>query len=297
MDYSFLDDPDAIAEILASAEPEHRAMQSAQGWDDKTLAIEIATSRHRESNKSHAQEEEEWKERVLRMSDEDLEMEDDVIRAEINPVIVAHQAMSDEDKEKNMLRFVKTLRWAKTRLAFTKEERESRAEKAVFKERVKRANKVADLISQKVKDETEAIFPKLHEKHLLDDFMLEIMEEGDKDKGIPTNADLKKQYTDIMTSNGYADIVPVLYQCERFDQLSHQERLRIIMENKDLTPKERETKLKEHHEQVERWKNNKGFPIAGQILQTPIMILKNLILEKNLSQREAWNCYFEAKLE
>ena len=58
MDYSFLYDPNAIAETLATAEPELRAMQRARGWDDKTLAIEIATIRHKN-------EEAEWKERVF----------------------------------------------------------------------------------------------------------------------------------------------------------------------------------------------------------------------------------------
>ena len=49
MDYSFLGDLNAIAEILATAEPEHRSMQSARSWDDKTLALHIATDRHLES--------------------------------------------------------------------------------------------------------------------------------------------------------------------------------------------------------------------------------------------------------
>jgi hypothetical protein len=140
MDYSFLGDPEAIAEILATADPEHRAIQHAQEWDDKTLAIHIATRRHREGlllmrliQEKHADEEEEYKERVLRMSDDDLEMEDDVIRAEVNPDIVAHQAMSEHDKEKNLTRFVKKLRWAKTRLALTKQERESREKKKMKK--------------------------------------------------------------------------------------------------------------------------------------------------------------------
>ena len=142
MDYSFLGDLNAIAEILATAEPEHRSIQSARSWDDKTLALHIATDRHLESvlrdEKAHAQEEEEWKERVLRMSDEDLEMEDDVIRAKLNPDIVAHHAMSEQDKKKNMTRFVKTLKWAKTRLAFTKQARESREEKKRYPRRLQR---------------------------------------------------------------------------------------------------------------------------------------------------------------
>ena len=144
MDYSFLDDPDAIAEILASAEAEHRAMQSARRWDDKTLALHIATSRHCESvirdEIAHAQEEEEWKERVLRMSDEDLETAYAVIRAKIDPDIEAHQAMSDEDKEKKgyMIRFIKKMKSAKARLAFIQQERESRGAKKRYSERLQR---------------------------------------------------------------------------------------------------------------------------------------------------------------
>jgi hypothetical protein len=125
MDYSFLDDPNAIAEILATAELEHRAMQSAQGWDDKTLAIEIVRIRHKN-------EEEEWEDRVMRMSDEDLEMEDDIIRAKIDPDVKKHRAMSEQDKEKNMTRLLRMLKWAKRRLNFTKGERDFREEKKKF---------------------------------------------------------------------------------------------------------------------------------------------------------------------
>ena len=131
MDYSFLDDPNAIAEILATAEPEHRAMQYTQGWDDKTLAIEIVRIRHKN-------EEHEWKERVLRMSDEDLEMEDDVIRAKIDPEVEAHRAMSEQDREKTTGRFLRMLKWAKRRLDFTKQERESREEKKRYSLRLSR---------------------------------------------------------------------------------------------------------------------------------------------------------------
>ena len=152
MDYSFLDDPVAIAEILASAEPEHRAMQSARRWDYKTLALHIATSRHCESvirdEIAHAQEEEEWKERVLRMSDEDLETAYAVIRAKIDPDIEAHQAMSDEDKEKKgyMIRFIKKMKSAKARLAFIQQERESRGAKKRYSERLQR---MSDAILEK----------------------------------------------------------------------------------------------------------------------------------------------------
>ena len=112
--------------------------------DSKTLALHIATSRHCESvirdEIAHAQEEEEWKERVLRMSDEDLKTEYDAIRAKIDPEVEAHQAMSDEDKEKDgyMTRFIKTMKWAKTRLAFIQQERESRGAKKRYSERLQR---------------------------------------------------------------------------------------------------------------------------------------------------------------
>ena len=152
MDYSFLGDLNAIAEILATAEPEHRSMQSARSWDDKTLALHIATDRHLESvlrdEKAHAQEEEEWKERVLRMSDEDLETAYAVIRAKIDPDIEAHQAMSDEDKEKKgyMIRFIKKMKSAKARLAFIQQERESRGAKKRYSERLQR---MSDAILEK----------------------------------------------------------------------------------------------------------------------------------------------------
>ena len=130
MDYSFLDDPGAIAEILASAEPEHRAMQRAQGWDDKTLAIEIATTRFKN-------EEAEWKVRVLLMSDEDLEQEDDRIRAKVDPYVEEYRAMSGEERGKEeMLTMIEKMKWAKRRFAFTKKERESREEKKRYSERV-----------------------------------------------------------------------------------------------------------------------------------------------------------------
>ena len=134
MDYSFLGDLNAIAEILATAEPEHRSIQSARSWDDKTLALHIATDRHLESvlrdEKAHAQEEEEWKERVLRMSDEDLEMEDDVIRAKVEAYGLAeYRAMSGEERRKTAPVIINKLKWSKVRLAFTKQERESRGAK------------------------------------------------------------------------------------------------------------------------------------------------------------------------
>jgi len=165
MDYSFLDDPNAIAEILATAEPEHRELQRAHGWDDKTLAIEIATSRHRKSQGlSTDQEEDEWKERVMRMSDEDLEMEDDVTRAKIDPDVKKHQAMSEQDKEKYSTRFVNMLRWAKARLAFTKREREFREEKKRYSQRLSIMSDENLLVEiDKITDEAE----KIYEEHLV----------------------------------------------------------------------------------------------------------------------------------
>ena len=112
MDDSFLDDPNAIAKIVATAEPEDREKQRLAEWDDKTLAMLIAKRRHRESQGVYrAHEEQEWRDRVGRMSDEDLEIEDDIIRAKIDPnVKVSEQRLS----------------WVKKRLNFIKRERERR---------------------------------------------------------------------------------------------------------------------------------------------------------------------------
>ena len=112
MDDSFLDDPNAIAKIVATAEPEDREKQRLAEWDDKTLAMLIAKRRHRESQGVYrAHEEQEWEDRVGRMSDEDLEIEDDIIRAKIDPnVKVSEQRLS----------------WVKKRLNFIKRERERR---------------------------------------------------------------------------------------------------------------------------------------------------------------------------
>ena len=134
MDYSFLDDPDAIAEILASAEPEHRAMQSAQGWDDKTLAIEIATKRH--NKRVFDSMWKDWKERVVRMSDEDLEMEDDVIRAMVDPYVKDFQAMSEDDKRKASSSVREKIRWLKKVYAFTKDVRVAREDKKKYSKRL-----------------------------------------------------------------------------------------------------------------------------------------------------------------
>ena len=112
MDYSFIDDPNAIAKIVATAEPEDREKQRLAEWDDKTLAMLIAKRRHRESQGVYrAHEEQEWEDRVGRMSDVDLEIEDDIIRAKIDPnVEVSEQGLS----------------WVKKRLNFIKRERERR---------------------------------------------------------------------------------------------------------------------------------------------------------------------------
>mgnify|MGYP003631466168 CR=1 FL=1 len=78
-------------------------------------------SRHR----NRKNEEEEWEDRVMRMSDDALEMEDDITRAKIDPEVEEHRAMSEQDREKTTGRFL-LLKWAKRRLDFTKQERESR---------------------------------------------------------------------------------------------------------------------------------------------------------------------------
>ena len=128
MDFTFLDDPIAIAEILATAEPAHRALQRANGWDDKTLAIEIARIRQ--------SEEEEWKERVIRMSDEELTHEDDVIRAKIDPCVGKYRAMSGVQRDQVASAMIMILKWGKNRLAFTQQERQFREEKNRFSQRL-----------------------------------------------------------------------------------------------------------------------------------------------------------------
>ena len=129
MDYSFLYDPNAIAETLATAEPELRAMQRARGWDDKTLAIEIATIRHKN-------EEAEWKERVLRMSDEELQQEDDVLRAKLDPCVAKYRAMSGAQRDQVASAMMMKLKWGKDRLAFIQQEREFREEKKRYSQRL-----------------------------------------------------------------------------------------------------------------------------------------------------------------
>jgi predicted RNA-binding protein with PIN domain len=78
MDYSILDDPNALAELLASATPEQRVLQRAREWDDQTLAIEIAMIGHREKWT-------EWRKRVLRMSDHELTQELKSLTADLEP--------------------------------------------------------------------------------------------------------------------------------------------------------------------------------------------------------------------
>ena len=134
MDYSFLNDPNAIAEILATAEPEHRAMQSAEGWDDKTLAIKIATKRH--NKEAFDSMWKEWKGRVMRMSDEDLEKEDDVIRAMVDPYVKDFQAMSEDDKRQASSSVREKIKWLKEVYAFTKDERVAREDKKKYSKRL-----------------------------------------------------------------------------------------------------------------------------------------------------------------
>ena len=134
MDYSFLDDPDASAEMLAISEPEHRAMQSALGWDDKTLAIEVATKRH--NKEAFDSMWKEWKGRVMRMSDEDLEKEDDVIRAMVDPYVKDFQAMSEDDKRKASSSVREKIRWLKEVYAFTKDVRVAREDKKKYSKRL-----------------------------------------------------------------------------------------------------------------------------------------------------------------
>ena len=182
MDYSFLDDPNAIAEILATAKPEHRAMQSAQGWDDKTLAIEIVRIRHKN-------EEHEWKERVLRMSDEDLEMEDDVIRAKVEADGLAeYRAMSDEERGKAAHAIIKKLKWSKVRLAFTKQERESREEKKRYLDRLQHMS--PEVYTAEIDAITEQL-AKLNEEML----------------GLPFNAELSEE------NKRKANIIEAKYKC------------------------------------------------------------------------------------
>ena len=68
-------------------------MQSARGWDDKTLAIEIATIRHTRTRKPSG------KSVFLRMSDEELEQEDDVLRAKPDPCVAKYRAMSGAQRD------------------------------------------------------------------------------------------------------------------------------------------------------------------------------------------------------
>ena len=70
----------------------------------------------------------------MRMSDEDLEIEDDIIRAKLDPHVKEHQALSREDQEKTSYRFITIMRRAKARLSLTKREREFRAEKKKYAE-------------------------------------------------------------------------------------------------------------------------------------------------------------------
>ena len=166
MDYSFRGDPNAIVEILATATPEHRAMQTARGWDDNTLANEIAKTRHEN-------EEKKWKERVMRMSDEELEQEDDVIRAKVEADgLSKYRAMwflGNVAEQKQATPFIiEKLKWSKGRLAFTRHEREFRAEIKRYSEGLPRMsnevflteiNAVAEEIAKHSKELMSCPFP------------------------------------------------------------------------------------------------------------------------------------------
>lgn len=150
MDYSFLDDPDAIDEILATAEPEHRAMQSARRWDDKTLAIEIVRIRYKN-------EEEEWEERVLRMSDEELTEEVKSMNRDVQRYM--HCPTTDSVL---VTRNLRKLKHFKKRRDFIKKKQEPRQAKKKFTERIQR---MSDPVLS-----TEVTHLQAQQKKLLDDF-------------------------------------------------------------------------------------------------------------------------------
>ena len=150
MDYSFLDDPDAIAEILASAEPEHRAMQSAQGWDDKTLAIEIVRIKYKN-------EEEEWEDRVMRMSDEELTKEVKSLNRDVEPYMNC-----PDDDSVLVTRNLRKLKHFKKRRDFIRKKQEPRRAIKEFTERIQR---MSDPVLS-----VEITHLQTQQKKLLDDF-------------------------------------------------------------------------------------------------------------------------------
>jgi len=134
MYFSNLDDPNALAELLASATPEQRLLQKAREWDDQTLAIEIAMIRQREKWT-------EWRERVLRMSDQELTQELKSLTADLEPHVEEYRSDLDRDSKK-LQTFLKKLRHTKARKDVIREEQAFRNAEKVFTKRVQRLSDV-----------------------------------------------------------------------------------------------------------------------------------------------------------
>ena len=134
MYFSNLDDPNALAELLASATPEQRLLQKAREWDDQTLAIEIAMIRQREKWT-------EWRKRVLRMSDQELTQELKSLTADLEPHVEEYRSDLDRDSEQ-LQTFLKKLRHTKARKDVISEEQAFRNAEKVFTKRVQRLSDV-----------------------------------------------------------------------------------------------------------------------------------------------------------
>ena len=134
MYFSNLDDPNALAELLASATPEQRLLQKAHEWDDQTLAIEIAMIRQREKWT-------EWRKRVLRMSDQELTQELKSLTADLEPHVEEYRSDLDRDSKK-LQTFLKKLRHTKARKDVISEEQAFRNAEKVFTKRVQRLSDV-----------------------------------------------------------------------------------------------------------------------------------------------------------
>ena len=134
MYFSNLDDPNALAELLASATPEQRLLQKAREWDDQTLAIEIAMIRQREKWT-------EWRKRVLRMSDQELTQELKSLTADLEPHVEEYRSDFDRDSKK-LQTFLKKLRHTKARKDVIREEQAFRNAEKVFTKRVQRLSDV-----------------------------------------------------------------------------------------------------------------------------------------------------------
>ena len=134
MYFSNLDDPNALAELLASATPEQRLLQKAREWDDQTLAIEIAMIRQREKWT-------EWRERVLRMSDQELTQELKSLTADLEPHVEEYRSDLDRGSKK-LQTFLKKLRHTKARKDVIREEQAFRNAEKVFTKRVQRLSDV-----------------------------------------------------------------------------------------------------------------------------------------------------------